>query len=385
MRVADWLVERGARHLVVMGRRQPSAEALQTIASMRDRGAHVVVVNADVADRGAIAQLIEELEADGTPLRGVVHAAGALDDGVLLHQTWNRFRTVMAAKVLGAWHLHELTRSLPMDFFVLFSSTASLLGHPGQSNYAAANAFLDALAHHRRAQGLPALGINWGPWSEIGLAVRTGTLDRARTQGVGSIDPASGLRVLGHLLQSDAVQACVLPADWPALLASFPTGQQPPLLGLFARPTQAADTGVAASTPSLVAELETAPDHLRWGIVLEHVSRETRAVLGLERSTAVDSQQGLRDLGLDSLMALELRNRLQRSVGQPLRATLALDCPTIEAIARCLAAGALGLEAPAAAGESNASSADDVLMNIEQLSDDEVDRMFATRVQGAVR
>ena len=291
----------------------------------------------------------------------------------------------MAAKVLGAWHLHELTRSLPMDFFVLFSSTASLLGHPGQSNYAAANAFLDALAHHRRAQGLPALSINWGPWSEVGLAVRTGTLDRARAQGVGAIDPASGLRALEHLLQTGPVQAAVLPADWPTLTASFPAGQLPPLVRGFAGPVQTPAADTAPARPSLVAELETAPDHLRWGIVLEHVTSATRGVLGLDRSAGVDPQQGLRDLGLDSLMALELRSRLQRSVGQPLRATLALDCPTIEAIARHLASDALGLEPPPAIGESTGAGPDDVLMNIEQLSDEEVDRMFATRVQGAVR
>src|SRR5439155_15157185 len=158
------------------------------------------------------------------------------------------------------------------------------------------NAFLDALAHHRRAKGLPALSINWGPWSEVGLAVRTGTLDRAKAQGVGSVDPANGLRVLGHLLQSDSVQTCVLPAEWPTLLASFPTGQQPPLVRGFAGTSATAATNAEDSKPSLVAELQMAPDHLRWGIVLEHVSRETRGVLGLDPFADVDPQQGLRDL-----------------------------------------------------------------------------------------
>src|SRR4029078_1607065 len=143
-------------------------------------GAVVTVVNADVADRAALASVIAGVE---LPLGGVVHSAGALDDGVLLQQNWQRFQTVAAAKVIGSWHLHELTRELPLDFFVLFSSTASLLGHPAKSNSAAANGFLDALAHYRRAQRLPAISINWGPWEGIGLAARTGLLDRNRRHG----------------------------------------------------------------------------------------------------------------------------------------------------------------------------------------------------------
>jgi acyl transferase domain-containing protein/acyl carrier protein len=387
LRVAESLVDLGARHLVLMGRRQPAAPALRAIASMQDRGAAVDVVNADVTDRAALSALIDRLEAQGVPLAGVVHSAGALDDGVMLHQSWERFQTVMAAKVIGSWHLHELTRSLPLDFFVLFSSTAALLGHPGQSNYAAANAFLDALAHHRRAQGLPATSINWGPWEGTGLAARTGLLDRARAQGVAAIDPEGGLKALEYLLWARRTQAVVLPVDWPTLIKSFPPGQQPSLLRAFDEPLRP-DENIRhePAEPTLLSEIAAAPAHLAWGIVLEHVTREACRVLGLDRAAGVDERQGLRDLGLDSLMALELRNRLQRSVGRQLRATLALDYPSIEAISRHLAADVLGVQPPghlSRASESNEAGADDVLMSIEQLSEDEVDRIFASKVQGA--
>jgi acyl carrier protein len=318
------------------------------------------------------------------PLGGVVHSAGALDDGVLLQQNWKRFQTVAAAKVVGGWHLHELTRELPLDFFVLFSSTASLLGHPGQSNYAAANAFLDALAHYRRAQGLPALSINWGPWEGIGLAARTGLLDRTRGQGVTGIDPAAGMKALEFLLRAGTVQAAVLPVDWPTLIRSFPAGQQPPLVRSFADPTRLAETAVRESAePALLSRLAAAPPHMSWGIVLEYVIREACQVLGLDRAAGIDEQQGLRDLGLDSLMALELRNRLQHDVGRQLRATLALDCPSIDAIARHLATDVLGVQPPVKSSEPDDSGPDDVLMGIEQLSDDEVERMFASKVRGA--
>jgi myxalamid-type polyketide synthase MxaB len=169
IRVARCLVDQGARHLVLAGRSGPSAEAWEAMEEMRAAGASVREVRADVASPADTARLIEACQAEA-PLRGVVHAAGVLDDGVVDRQTAERFSRVLAPKVYGAWNLHHQTRELPLDFFVLFSSMASVLGSPGQSSYAVANAFLDALAHHRRARGLPGLSINWGPWSEAGMA-----------------------------------------------------------------------------------------------------------------------------------------------------------------------------------------------------------------------
>src|SRR5581483_593084 len=379
LQVAAALVDQGARHLVLTARRAPSPEADAAFDALRARGAQVAVAAVDVSDREAMARLLDGIDADGAPLAGVIHCAGVVDDGALLQQTWTRFRTVMAAKVAGAWHLHALTRSRPLDFFALFSSTASIVGHAGQANYAAANAFLDALAHHRRAHGLPALAVNWGPWSGAGLAVRSGLLDRARAQGVGAIDPAHGLQALVHLLRARTAQAVVLRADWPTLLASF-QGRPPAVLQRFER---SAPHAAVDARPALHVELAAAPPHLRWPMLLEHVRGESRAVLGVEHDGDIDPQQGLRDLGFDSLMAVELRNRLQRSVGRSLPATLALDCPTVDAIARKLAEE-FDVEPPQAAGaqETRVARAGDVLMDIEQLSEDEVDRMFANRLQG---
>src|SRR5438067_11260843 len=296
---ARWLADRGAMHLALVSRRgEGSTRDTLLIDEMRSRGVSIVTLSADVADPKALATALRQLKAIAPPLRGVFHAAVVFRDCALTEMKQEDLAAVLAPKVTGAWNLHRQTRRMPLDCFVLFSSLSSIIGSPGQANYAAANAFLDALAHHRRAQGLPALSINWGPWSEVGLAVRTGTLDRARAQGVGAIDPASGLRALEHLLQTGPVQAAVLPADWPTLTASFPAGQLPPLVRGFAGPVQTPAAATAPARPSLVAELETAPDHLRWGIVLEHVTSATRGVLGLDRSAGVDPQQGLRDLGL---------------------------------------------------------------------------------------
>src|SRR5262249_32324326 len=152
------------------GRSAPSDVAQNTISALEQQGAQVAVLQADVADEQAVERILEQIAASMPPLRGIVHAAGVLDDGVLLKQSWGRFERVLAPKLLGAWNLHTQTRGLPLDFFVLFSSLASVLGSPGQGNYAAGNAFLDALAHHRQSQGLPALSVNWALWAEAGMA-----------------------------------------------------------------------------------------------------------------------------------------------------------------------------------------------------------------------
>jgi hypothetical protein len=377
--VARRLAESGARRLVLLSRREPNDQARQTIGEIEALGAAVTVVGADVADREALATLFNRLDGKGAPVRGVVHAAGALDDAVLMHQDWSRFKVTMAAKVVGTWNLHALTASRPLDFFVLFSSTAALIGQPGQGNYAAANAFMDGVAHLRRARGLPALAINWGPWSEVGLAARGGAAERAKSHGIEPIDPANGLSVLQHLLSSPATQVCVLDADWPRFLATFSAEQQLPLL----RAMEAKAEPVAATAPasSLVDRLAAAPRHQRWPMLLDHVTTQARQVLGLDLTSAIDVQVGLRDLGLDSMMAVELRNRLQGSVGRALRSTLAFDYPSIEAIARHLSVDVLALELAAAAAASPAAQAageaDDLLLQIESLSDDEADEMFA--------
>jgi NAD(P)-dependent dehydrogenase (short-subunit alcohol dehydrogenase family)/acyl carrier protein len=390
LRVAEHMVANGARRLLLVGRSAPSAAASESIAAMQRAGARIETTVASVSDREAVARIIAQLTADGTPLRGVMHSAGTTDDGVVSQQNWDRFRTLMEAKVQGAWNLHAATEDLPLDFFVLFSTSAAILGPAGQSNHAAVNAFMDALAHHRRARGLPALSINWGPWSRIGAAARAGAADRGEAQGLGSIDPESGLLVLDHLIRAGVAQTAVVNADWTRLLAAS-AGWRPALLRDL-EPSQAAAVASVTTAepprPTFMQELEMAPALKKWPLLLAHVAELAGRVLGLDPS-ALDARQGLRDLGLDSLMALELRNRLQRSVGRSLRSTLAFDYPTIDAIAKHVASDVLEMElestaaaSAAVAVESNAAAVGDLLLDIENLSDEEVDKLFASRVTG---
>ena len=198
LRVCEWLVERGARSIVLMGRRAPDAAADAVIRRLTARGAKLVAVAGDVSREEDVRRALDQISSGMPPLRGIIHAAGVLDDGVLSAQSWTRFATVMAPKVLGSWHLHRLGG--PLDFFVLFSSGAAIAGSAGQANHAAANAFEDALAWYRQAQGQPTVSINWGPWAEVGAAVDRGV--RAPTF-LHPIRPADGLQALGAALRRD--------------------------------------------------------------------------------------------------------------------------------------------------------------------------------------
>jgi hypothetical protein len=211
LKVARWMIERGARRLVLMSRQAPSAEMQQVIdALVRDSGAEVRAEQADVSQRDEVARVLSSIDR----LRGVIHAAGVVDDALLLHQTEARFRHVMAAKIDGAWNLHLLTRDCPLDHFVLFSSAAGLLGAPAQGNYAAANAYLDALAWYRRAQGLPALSIGWGAWSEVGLpAAQVQSRSAARFARHENLTPQHGLAILEQLLNSSACHVAAMPIN----------------------------------------------------------------------------------------------------------------------------------------------------------------------------
>jgi myxalamid-type polyketide synthase MxaB len=337
--VARWLVQQGARHLVLTGRRIPTDVPI--LAELEQQGAIVQAVAADISQISAVAALIAQIEANEPPLRGIFHTAGVLADSMLAGQTWERFEQVMAPKIAGSWLLHEQTQGLELDCFVFFSSVSAVVGSPGQANYAAANAFMDTLAAYRWGLGLPALSINWGPWSESGMAAALQSRDLARwaAQGVGLIEPAQGMSLLGQLLaEASYAQTIVLPVDWGRYLAQIPPDLTPPLLESFTQEYQLTE----AETPAFLPELQAATPSQRRPLLLHHVQANLAKVLGLTNPEALDPQQGLAELGMDSLMAIELRNRLQSSLGCPVPATLAFDYPTIAALVDYLA-GVLNL------------------------------------------
>jgi myxalamid-type polyketide synthase MxaB len=371
--VAQWLAEQGARHLLLVGRRQAQPAIQGQVDHLRTAGVTVQVAAVDVTDRAHLEQLLATIP-PSYPLRGVIHAAGMLDDGALVQQRWERFTKVLAPKVQGGWHLHELTQQLPLDFFVLFSSAASLLGTRGQANHAAANAFLDALAHFRRAQGLPALSINWGAWAEIGAAaelVRRNQQSRSAT-GSGSIAPAQGLAALAHLLSQGASQVGVLPITW----ARYQAQAAHPFYTAFQRSAaperSVTDSGSITLSEQLLAMAPTArADHL-----MAELQQITAKILGIQDFRQLDPTLGLLQLGLDSLMAVELRNRLGKRLVQKLPATLVFDYPTLTKMQAFILAGLTPAEAeppPLSKAESGQTGdAQSAIDNIDDLSDDEL-------------
>jgi NADPH:quinone reductase-like Zn-dependent oxidoreductase/acyl carrier protein len=331
---AQWLVERGARHLALLGRNEPSASARSAISDIERAGARVKVFRADVSQAESIAAVLQDVSTEMPPVRGVIHSAGVLDDGVLTNQTWPRFAGVMAPKVVGAWSLHTLTRELPLDFFVLFSSTASLLGSPGQANHAAANAFLDALAHHRRTQKLPALSINWGAWSDIGAAARHHVDETIARWGVRPITPEQGLLAFERILGQDNAQVGVIPVEWPKFFRQYAPGGEPLFLSELLREPRVG--GQTREGHALLRRLREAPMSQRAALLTECITAEVGKVLGFDRSQSVDPRQPLQELGLDSLMAIELRNSLAGTLGLTLPVPLLFEHPTIESLSAYL-------------------------------------------------
>ncbi|MEP7209607.1 MAG: SDR family NAD(P)-dependent oxidoreductase [Alphaproteobacteria bacterium] len=378
---AQQLVRRGARTLVLVGRRAPSKEAKVAIAAMEAEGAKVAVVQADMAQPKVVAEVLAAIEAGPTPLRGVVHSAGALLDGALMQQSWDRFVEPLGAKVDGAWALHAMTRRARLDFFVMYSSIASVLGSAGQANHAAANAFMDALALHRRAEGLPALSISWGAWSEVGAAADRNLGDRVGARGIGMITPEQGLMALDQLSASPAPHAAFFPVRWDIFLKGAVT--PPPLLSnIGALQPHVAKPAVRTAAPppppaAITAELEAATPARRHERLLAFVAEHVARVTGAPDWRGIDPRQPLNELGLDSLMAVDLRNRLGAGlgVGRSLPATLVFDHPTIEALATYLTRSLFG------AGEVAPVETKTSRETIDDLSEDEIERLFAERTR----
>lgn len=376
---AEWLVEQGVEAIALVGRRAPGEPALAAIERMERAGAKVLVCRADVSQRDDVAGVLQQISAELPLLRGVIHSAGVLDDGAMVRQEWPRFETVFGPKVDGTWHLHELTRDHDLDHFVLFSSIASLFGSAGQSNHSAANRFMDALAAARRARGLPGLSINWGAWSDVGAAAATE--DRSDRQGVDPMTPSLALDALLSTMTRGPANVAVTAMDWPAYFGRSDGAPIPAWLADLA--VDVAESGPAPTTQSGMildpADLLAAAPDTRRRMLLDFVAERVAHVLG-SSSGAVSEHQPLNEMGLDSLMAVELRNALGAGLGLagPLPAVVVFDYPTVDALAGYLDGVVTGAadDEVAPAGPAEASSVDDILAALEEIDDAELDRLL---------
>ncbi|WP_263167450.1 type I polyketide synthase [Streptomyces sp. SCSIO ZS0520] len=399
--LALWLADQGARHLLLTGRSalpepeaasapdHPQAGAVSVLRQLDERGVHVTYEAVDVADTRAMRALLDSRRRTGLPpVRGVFHAAGVIDYTLLSDMSGTEMDRVLAAKVSGAWNLHRLLHEESVEAFVLFSSGSALLSSPMLGGYAAGNSFLDALAHHRHAQGLPATVVNWGFWDSVGMVARKEAQEERTLlpQGMASFSPADGLALLGRILAEGRVHTAVLPADWPAWARAYPGAATAPLLRYLvtgspagqrspapeeparheavassrptapvaprsetsgpahvaAPPAAGPEPAVAARrTPPVAASAQAEED----GELLDFLKQEIATVMGL-RPERLNASRPLNRLGMDSLMAVELRNRIERRYHVKLPMVQLLKNGTLTTVAQALATELQPIEEP---------------------------------------
>jgi acyl transferase domain-containing protein/NADPH:quinone reductase-like Zn-dependent oxidoreductase/SAM-dependent methyltransferase/acyl carrier protein len=378
--LADWLVQSGARHLVLSSRNGASTpEAEGFVEKLRDSGTEVEIVKADAGSRADMARLFSVIGQTGQPLRGVFHLAMAIDDAVLSKLTRDRMAAVIGPKAVGAWLLHEATRDMSLDCFVMFSSISSVFGNPAQGNYVAANAFLDSLAHHRRTLGLPALTINWGVLGGEGYVARnTRVAEFLAKQGTTELSPAEVISILESSLRAPAPQVAAIRVDWTKWRTFFRSMQANPLLERIFASVEGEEN--AALTSDWRNRIESASPEEKEAVIAQAVREVVGSVLRVKPDRLRDDQP-LTDLGLDSLMGVEIENSLEAAIGVALPPTSLMRARTIGQIAALMVTHVGGgaptatstpVAAPASAVER---SADETEIDFDALSSEDIDRL----------
>lgn len=372
---ARWLARRGARHLVLTSRHADEAANRDFLAELSRSSVSCRIFEGDAADRQRMAGIFEEIRRTMPPLRGVIHAAGVLRDAALINQNSTDAGEIRRGKVDGAWILHELTRELPLDFFVLYSAAGVVIGAPGQGMYCAANAELDALAQFRNRIGLPATSVAWGPWSGAGMAMDL--VGRGRdvftARGLRMIDAQLGFGRLERLLADGSPYGAVIPVDWAKFLSRLPDGADREYYSmLMSAPKPGAAVVAKASSSSSLERLKAVPAGQRREALASELASNARQVIGLDDGTFIAAAIPLREVGLDSLMAVELRNVLVRLGGRSLPATLLFDYPHLDALSSHLYV-AWGLDFDAAPKHTTAPSGVSAHNGLADLSDEEAE------------
>ncbi len=334
LEIAKFLVDNGANNLFLLGRSKPSENASKFIEELRLK-ATINVVKADVTDKSALEKIITNIDKSLYPLKGIIHAAGIVDDNIIVNQTKEQFKRVLDIKMSGAWHLHQLTLQHELDFFVLFSSVSSLMGSFGQANYAAANTFLDGLAHYRKSQGLPALSINWGIWTGVGLAVKKGTdKEENRAPGVGIITPSQGIKAFEKVMRKDIAQIGIVPIDWNALASTGVLGEADNFILDIANKKIANHNrnNKSNGNKNILNKIKQLEIEKQKPFFINYLQELGSKVMGLQPSE-IDPNKPMNQIGLDSLMAVELKNKVKIDIGIDINVVKFMEGISMDALA----------------------------------------------------
>ncbi len=386
LEIAAWMVEQGARDIALVGRRGAhTISAQQAVEKLRKRGARVLVIAADIGEESAVERVIATIEREMTPLRGVFHAAAALDDAPIAQLEPKQIENAFAAKARGAWHLHRHTSSKQLDHFVLFSSIAAMVGGAGQASYAMSCIYLDALARHRRGLGLSAVSVNWGALSEVGMAARYGDAQRhLNRSGVGSFTPRQAVKLFGRVLHWNPVEIGVANMDWKSWGETYPAFTRSPKYSAL---HVAKETTAQSKNTAVVQALLAMPADARLPIVMQHLTGLLAATL-TTTPEEIDCGLSLLSLGVDSLMAMEFQAAIDKDFG--------IKIPTLELmkgnsltqlgeqLAKAIdvavdpAASTDRQRGPVSLDELDIEGAEHFIANLDALAEDEIDRLLAT-------
>ena len=389
MKLSRWLAERGAKHLVLTGRtgipersewasiesNTSIGQRISAIRALEERGVQVTVAQADVSDRTAMAQLFAQFGTALPPLRGVIHAAGTNANQPLADMDFDTWHNVLKPKVDGAWILHNLTSNMTLDFFVCFSSAASVWGSQGMAAYAAANHFLDQLAHYRRALQLPALTVNWGWWAGDGIATTEQSNLFAKV-GISTMPTEKALAALEQLIELDVTQGIVADVDWSVFAPVYESRRERPFLSRIQIPASEKTTQPETETNTeknpLLQELQAlSSSEKQQGMLTDFVRQTTAEVMGFDKSRVLNTREGFFKMGMDSLMTVQLRTRLESTLGCSLPPTIAFEYPTISQLAGYLLKDVLHLpESPAAVEPTKQAEPSKSDPELESLSDE---------------